>query len=254
MDSTFTAAIDVPVTSRQGHEGLSEREAKERLRQLGPNDPAARKHGALAFELLLLLLNPLVLILLIASGISVVVGQSVDATIIFVIAMLSVAINFVQMYRSQRAVQKLQEHVSVTATVLRDGTWQEVRRERIVPGDLVRLGAGDLIPADGRLLDSRDLYVQQAALTGESMPVEKGPRGQAGRRTKVRGLQVWCFSEHRWLAEPASHASLQPVAVLRSGSSARSCVSEQAKQNLSAACGSSACSSCVPFFFSFFSF
>jgi P-type Mg2+ transporter len=193
MDSTSTAVIDMPVRSKQDHEGLSEREAKERLRQFGPNDPAARKHGALAFELLLLLLNPLVLILLIASGISVVVGQSVDATIIFVIAMLSVAINFVQTYRSQRAVQKLQEHVSVTATVLRDGNWQEVRRERIVPGDLVRLGAGDLIPADGWLLDSRDLYVQQAALTGESMPVEKGATGSTRTADESAGSSSLVF-------------------------------------------------------------
>jgi Mg2+-importing ATPase len=164
---------NLSASARQHVEGLTEQEAEERLRQFGPNDPAPRRHGALALELLLLLLNPLVIILLVAVVISVVVGQAVDAIIIFVIAMLSVAINFIQTYRSQRAVAKLHEHVSLTATVLRDGSWKEVRRENIVPGDVVRLGAGDLIPADGSLLESRDLYVQQAALTGESMPVEK---------------------------------------------------------------------------------
>jgi Mg2+-importing ATPase len=124
-------------------------------------------------ELLSLLINPLVLILLIACMLSVAVGQKADAAIIFVIAMLSVAINFVQTYRSQSAVRKLRAHVSLTATVMRDGEWQEILREQVVPGDLVRLTAGDLVPADSSLLESRDLYVQQAALTGESMPAEK---------------------------------------------------------------------------------
>ena len=172
----IASTIDVAAalsSSREPLPGLTQLEAEERLRQYGFNDPAPRKHGALALELLLLFLNPLVIILLIASLISVVVGQPVDASIILVIAMLSVTINFVQTYRSQRALQKLHDHVSLTATVLRDGRWREVRRENVVPGDLVRLCAGDLIPADGRLLESRDLFVQQAALTGESMPAEK---------------------------------------------------------------------------------
>ena len=98
--------------------------------------------------------------------------------------MLSVAINFVQTYRSQLAIQKLRENVTPTATVLRDGKWQEVHRVKVVPGDMVRLCAGDLVPADGLLLESRDLYVQQAALTGESMPDRKNmqhrPCAEAG--------------------------------------------------------------------------
>jgi Mg2+-importing ATPase len=173
MGSTSTAVVETAGRSPELLEGLTQREAGERLRQFGPNDPSPRKHGALVLELLLLFLNPLVIILLIASVISVVVGQTADAAIIFVIAMLSVAINFIQTYRSERAVRKLREHVCLTATVLRDERWQEVRREDVVPGDLVRLSAGDLVPADGCLLESRDLYIQQAALTGESMPVEK---------------------------------------------------------------------------------
>jgi Mg2+-importing ATPase len=173
MGSSATTVAGAPGHSAARLEGLTQREAGERLGQFGPNDPSPRKHGALVLELLLLFLNPLVIILLIASVLSVVVGQTADAVIIFVIAMLSVAINFIQTYRSERAVRMLREHVCLTATVLRDASWQEVRREDIVPGDLVRLAAGDLIPADGCLLESRDLYVQQAALTGESMPVEK---------------------------------------------------------------------------------
>jgi P-type Mg2+ transporter len=127
----------------------------------------------LAFELLHLFLNPLVIILLVASAISAFLGQKIEAELIFVIVIFSVTIDFVQTYRSQRAIQRLQEHVSLTATALRDSQWQEIKRQEIVPGDIVRLSAGDLVPADGQLLEARDLYVQQAALTGESMPAEK---------------------------------------------------------------------------------
>jgi Mg2+-importing ATPase len=153
--------------------GLTQREAEKRLREVGPNEPSPRRRSAFLLELLLLFLNPLVIILIIAIIISMAVGQVTDAAIIFVIAMLSVVINFIQTYRSERSVRRLREHVSLTASILRDGNWQELPRETVVPGDLVRLSAGDLVPADGFLVESRDLYVQQAALTGESMPAEK---------------------------------------------------------------------------------
>ena len=124
--------------------------------------------------------NPLVIILLIASLVSFILGDAADAAIILVMVLLGVSINFVQTYRSQQAINKLREKVTPTATVLRDGTWQEINRREVVPGDLVRIGAGDLIPGDGRLIESRDLYVQQAALTGESLPAEKDARAGKG--------------------------------------------------------------------------
>src|SRR5204863_1510217 len=81
--------------------------------------------------------------------------------------------NFVQTYRSQRAVERIRKEVAPTASVLRDGIWSEIPRRELVPGDVFRLTAGDLVPADGWLFKIRDLHVQQAALTGESLPVEK---------------------------------------------------------------------------------
>jgi Mg2+-importing ATPase len=156
--------------------GLTTQEAEERLAQYGPNDPAPVRRRALLMELVSVFLNPLVIILLVASAVAAVLGEKVDAGIIFIIVLLGAAINFIQTFRSQRAIERLREHVSLTATVLRDGKWQEIKRHQIVPGDVVRLSAGDLVPADGRLLESRDLYVQQAALTGESMPAEKEAR------------------------------------------------------------------------------
>ena len=171
-DSTAVAAAGA---------GLSSEEAADRLKQFGPNEPAAKKRGGPFLELLQLFLNPLVVILLIAAGASFALGDRTDAIVILVIICLGVAINFIQTYRSQKAIDKLRENVTPTATVLRDGTWQEIKRREVVPGDLVRLSAGDLVPADARLLEARDLYAQQSALTGESLPVEKEAKIRDGK-------------------------------------------------------------------------
>jgi Mg2+-importing ATPase len=175
-----------PIGSREQHSdsaqlsGLSSQEAAARLSACGTNDPVPVKHGAAVFELLVLFVNPLVVILLVASVASFILGNSIDALIILVMVLLGVAINFVQTYRSQRVIDKLREKVTPTATVLRDATWQEIKRREVVPGDLVRVCAGDLIPADGQLVESHDLYVQQGALTGESLPAEKNVSGEGG--------------------------------------------------------------------------
>jgi Mg2+-importing ATPase len=153
--------------------GLSEAEAARRLAEYGPNDPARLRKRSIFITLLLLFLNPLAIILLIAAVFSAFLGQAVDATIIVLVVFLGNAINFWQTYRSERAIQRLREMVMSTASVLRDGDWKEIPRHDVVPGDIVRLFAGDLVPADARLTESKDLYVQQAALTGESLPVEK---------------------------------------------------------------------------------
>src|SRR5271165_5484954 len=153
--------------------GLTEEEAKARLDQFGPNEPAAAKQQSFLKDLLHVFMNPLVLILVIAAVASAFLGDTVDAGIIGVIVLLSAAIDLSQTYRSQQAIDKLRKQVAATATVLRDGEWKEIQRRQVVPGDIVRLSAGDLVPADARLLISRDLYLLQASLTGESMPAEK---------------------------------------------------------------------------------
>jgi P-type Mg2+ transporter len=154
-------------------EGLTSQEARQRLGETGPNelDTVQRLTGIKQF--LLLFTNPLVLILLAASVISAIFGEVLDASIIVVIVLLSIALNFVQTHRSQRAVERLRATVALTALALRDGKWGEIPRRELVPGDIIRLVAGDLVPADARLLHSVYLHVQQAALTGESLPVEK---------------------------------------------------------------------------------
>jgi magnesium-transporting ATPase (P-type) len=114
-----------------------------------------------------------VLILLAASAISAWMGEDVDAGIIITIILMSVCVSFWQSYRSQQAAERLRASVAPTATVCRDGVWRVCPIREVVPGDAIRLSAGDLVPADARLLDSRDLAVQQSMLTGESLPADK---------------------------------------------------------------------------------
>jgi len=178
-----TGASPLATSSTSPTEGLTSQEAAARLAQFGPNDPTPRRRRSPILDLLRLFLNPLVMILLIAAVASAFLGEKVDAGIIIAIVLMSVTVDFTQTYRSQQAVEQLRERVAPTATVLRDGKWNDIHRSEVVPGDVVRLSAGDLIPADACLLVSRDLYIQQAALTGESLPAEK----QAGvKETSTR--------------------------------------------------------------------
>ena len=126
--------------------GLTAQEAEARLEQFGPNEPAAKQQHSFLSDLLHQFTNPLVLILLVAAIVSAFLGEKVDAGIIGVIVLLSAAIDLSQTYRSRQAIQQLQERVAPTATVLRGGEWKEIQRRDVVPGDIVRLSAGDLVP------------------------------------------------------------------------------------------------------------
>jgi P-type Mg2+ transporter len=171
-----TPAISLDALYTQLHSsvgGLTSEEARKRLRECGPNEPTAARRSATLQQLLVFLANPLVLILLIASIIAAILGEVLNACIIILMIVLSIALNFFQTFRSQRAVERLRAGVALTCTVLRDGAWVELPRAALVPGDVIRLSAGDLVSADARLIETNALHVQQAALTGESMPVEK---------------------------------------------------------------------------------
>jgi Mg2+-importing ATPase len=164
--------------------GLSSEDAAARLARWGPNELAPPRRFEALREIARFLANPLVLILLVASAISAAFGQVVSSVIIALMVILSVVLNFTQAYRSQRAAARLREQVGQTATVVRDGAERELPVREVVRGDLVRFKAGDLVPADCRLLSTRDLFVNEAALTGESLPREKhalsGPGSAAG--------------------------------------------------------------------------
>jgi P-type Mg2+ transporter len=155
------------------HDGLTHKEASQRLIQYGKNVLVEEKKDNPIFELLKNFKSPLVIILLFASLVSVIFGESIDALIIIAMVLLSVVLNFVQEYSASKAAKKLKEKIQTTATVLRDGHPTEVKITDITTGDIILLNAGDLIPADARILESKDFFVNQSSLTGESFPAEK---------------------------------------------------------------------------------
>jgi Mg2+-importing ATPase len=160
--------------------GLTETEARRLLDLQGANELGLRRsESALLREFLALCANPLVLILIAASVTSALMGEAASAGIILLIVLMSLGLNLHQTYHSQKAIEGLRTQVAPVATVLRDGKWRDIDPGHLVAGDVIRLSAGDLVPADAELMDAHDLHVQEAALTGESLPVEKcvTPRG-----------------------------------------------------------------------------
>jgi Mg2+-importing ATPase len=155
--------------------GLSQREAGARLKRNGPNAlKAMKKAGALRlfasqFK------SPLVLILILASVISLVAAEWIDAGVVLVVVFGSTLLGFTQEYIAGNAIDKLRSKVTVHSVVLRDGQAKNLPSHRVVQGDTVLLSAGSLIPADGVVLEAKDFFVNQAVLTGETFPVEKKP-------------------------------------------------------------------------------
>ncbi len=163
--------------------GLTSQDAELRFAEFGPNEPTAKKTHPPWLDFIILFSNPLTLILLIAAGVLQLSGDSFDAALITGLVVLGTGIDFFQTYHSRRVIEHLRTKVASTASVERDGKWCELSRRQLVPDDLIRLSAGDLIPADAQLLEARDLYVQQAMLTGESAPAEKQATGDAPSRS-----------------------------------------------------------------------
>ncbi|MBT2189420.1 magnesium-translocating P-type ATPase [Sphingobium nicotianae] len=153
--------------------GLTEAEAAIRLRRLGLNllEASPKQHALMAF--LGKFRNPLVLILLVAAAISGGTGDFSSFVIIVAMVLVGVVLDFVQEYRAGIAADALKSTVALQVLVIREGKERTIPAAALVPGDLVRLSAGDLIPADGQVVEARDFFVNQALLTGESFPVEK---------------------------------------------------------------------------------
>ena len=153
--------------------GLSSAEAARRLAVAGPNElPSAIPIPAWKI-LLRQFKSVLIVILLIAIVLSMALAHALEAAGIAVITLFTVALGFVQEYRADRALEALRRMAAPTATVLRDGEALDVPAREVVPGDIILLCAGDLVPADGRLLEAANLQVDEASLTGESSPAEK---------------------------------------------------------------------------------
>lgn len=178
-DAAAAGAAALLDSLHTGEAGLTEEDAAARLRQTGPNDvlPVRRTH--LALDIARRLLSPLSLMLLVLSGISLAIGEFSSAGITASMVLLSVGLATWQERRSVAAATALRALVHNTATVQRRAdahaapTHREIPLAELVPGDIVHIGAGDIVPADLRLLFTKDLFLNQSAMTGESVPVEK---------------------------------------------------------------------------------
>ncbi|MGB8212163.1 MAG: magnesium-translocating P-type ATPase [Anaerolineales bacterium] len=153
--------------------GLSQAEVEARAEQYGPNEIAREKHRNWILRLWDNIKNPLVILLVVLGAVSYLTGDTPGALVILAMVILGIVLRYIQESRADSAAEKLKAMVRTTATVIREGQRQEISLKELVPGDIVALAAGDMIPADVRVLTARDLFINQAALTGESLPVEK---------------------------------------------------------------------------------
>jgi Mg2+-importing ATPase len=173
--------------------GLSQQEAEERARITGPNEVARERRQRWPIRLLKIIRNPLVILLATLSGISFATGDARAGTVMAAMVVLSVTLRFVQEARADVAAAKLKAMIHVTATVLRDGDAKEMPLRDLVPGDIIKLSAGDMIPGDVRVLTSKDLFVSQGSLTGESLPVEKFHEAQTKEVGSPTEIKNTCF-------------------------------------------------------------
>ena len=173
--------------------GLSQAEADSRLKQYGLNEIAREKHQSAVMRLLSNVKNPLVLLLTALGVLSFLTGDRRATVVIFVMVVLGVVLRFVQEIRADSAAEKLKAMVSNTATLVRDGKEAEVPLKTLVPGDIIRLAAGDMVPADVRVLSAKDLFLNQSALTGESLPVERKANAASADDKSPLELPNICF-------------------------------------------------------------
>ncbi|MCX6741229.1 MAG: HAD-IC family P-type ATPase, partial [Candidatus Parcubacteria bacterium] len=164
---------DVLANKKSKLDGLTESEAKKRINQFGYNEIAAQRNKSWLVKLFTNLKDPLSILLFALVVISFVTRDIRTAIIISAMIVLSVGLRFIQELRADKAVEKLKALIHTTATVIRGGKEKELPTKYIVPGDIIHLSAGDIIPADLRIVFSKDLFVNQSTLTGESLPVEK---------------------------------------------------------------------------------
>jgi Mg2+-importing ATPase len=153
--------------------GLTTEDVARRLETYGPNEVGKKGKRPVFIEFLSHFKSPLVIILIIAAIVSGILGEPVNAIIILSIVLVSVILDFSQEYRAEGAADELRRRVATTATALRNGIKQDIEVSELVPGDVIALSAGDIVPADARVISAKDFFVDQSALTGESFPAEK---------------------------------------------------------------------------------
>jgi Mg2+-importing ATPase len=172
-DAAMKEGVEVLARLGVDLDGLSEEQAAERLEVFGFNEIAEEKHHGWVTRLYLAARNPLVILLLVLAILSFATGDLRAGTVMLLMVVLGLSLRFVQETKADNAAAKLKAMITVTATVVRGGVQREIPLKELVPGDVVKLCAGDMVPGDVRLLSAKDLFVTQATLTGESLPVEK---------------------------------------------------------------------------------
>lgn len=176
-------------------EGLSAAEAARRLAAHGRNELREQEQLSRARVLASQFRSPLLLLLVFAAVVSAWTGEWLDAAIVTAIIVASAGLGFVREYRAQATVAALRSRIRARAQVVRDGAPAAIPIEEVVPGDVVVLSAGNLVPADATVLDARDLFVNEAVLTGESFPAEKFPRDRVFLGTSVCSGTARCLVE-----------------------------------------------------------
>jgi P-type Ca2+ transporter type 2C len=166
-------AEEVLITLKSNTSGLASEEATRRLSTYGQNELRKEKGKSPLLILLHQFKDVLMIILLVATSLSIIMGEMVDASIILIIVLVSALLGFRQEYRSGKALEALKKMTAPMATVLRDGKEKRIPAMQLVPGDIILLNTGDKVPADARIIEAFSLKIEEAALTGESTPVEK---------------------------------------------------------------------------------
>jgi P-type Mg2+ transporter len=176
-DAAMEEAVAALERFRTSPAGLSEAEAAERLEVFGPNEVAQEKQHGWLRRLWIASRNPLVILLLILAIFTfATAGDASDyvgGSVMLAMVLLALSLRLIQETKADNAAAKLKAMIKVTATVIRNGGPKEIPLKELVPGDIVKLSAGDMIPGDVRLIAAKDLFIIQATLTGESLPVEK---------------------------------------------------------------------------------
>ena len=189
--------------------GLTSKAAEKALTVYGYNELEKKKKRTALVDFFYRFRNPMIIILLVAALITASTGDLISPTIIFIIILISVVLDFVQETRAENAAEALQQRVATKVTVVRDNEKKEIPLSLVVPGDIIFLAAGDLVPAEARIVESKDLHVDQSALTGESFPAEKSEAPI--KRECVQDVEEW--SDYLFMGTSVVSGSAKAVAV-----------------------------------------
>ncbi len=211
-DVLSLSAQDILQRLNTSTQGLSSGEAEERIEIYGRNELARKKKSAAIINFLSRFKSPLVIILMIAGAISAALGSYPSVIVIYTMVILSVTLAYYQETNASKAAELLREKVATSATVIRDKTKQEIKLPFIVPGDIIYLSAGDITPADARIIEAKDLFVNQSALTGESFPVEK-----TASPIKTRGGSITEWTNYSFMGTSVVSGTATAVVVKTGG-------------------------------------